>query len=74
MAKLVKRFSWLKFPALRYNMVSIFCMYLPDVLLQQGMDDDPDQGIKDNIEDIQHTVLIIGLRKGPGVYTKATGV
>lgn len=49
-------------------------MYLPDVLLQQGMDDDPDQGIKDNIEDIQHTVLIIGLRKGPGVYTKATGV
>ena len=55
-------------------MVSIFSTYLPDVLLQQGMDDDPDQGIEYNIEGIQHTMFIEGLREGPGVYTKASCV
>ena len=36
------------------------------------MDDDPDEGVEDNIQGIQHTMFIEGLREGPGVHTKTS--
>ena len=49
-------------------------MYLPDVLLQQGMDNDPDQGVEDNIKTVQYTMLIHSLWEGLGVHTKTSRV
>ena len=51
-----------------------YLLYLPDVLLQQGMDNDPDQCIEDNVEGVQDTMLIDSLREGLGVHTEAAGV
>ena len=48
--------------------------YLPDVLLEQGVDDDPDKGVEDNVQGIQYTMFIEGLREGPGVHTKTSRV
>ena len=36
------------------------------------MDDDPDEGVEDNIQGIQHTMFIEGLGEGPGVHTKTS--
>ena len=48
--------------------------YLPDVLLEQGVDDDPDKGVEDNVQGIQYTMFIEGLRERPGVHTKTSRV
>ena len=46
--QLLANFLSHKIPAIRH----LSYMYLPDVLLQQGMDDDPDEGIEDDIQGI----------------------
>ena len=51
-----------------------YLQYLPDVLLQQSMDNDPDQSIEDNVESVQDTMFIDSLREGLGVHTEAAGV
>ena len=38
------------------------------------MDDDPDQGVEDNIQGIQCSMLIVGLGEGLRVHTKTSRV
>ena len=38
------------------------------------MYDDPDKGIEDDIESVQHTMLVECLGEGPGVNTKAARI
>ena len=48
--------------------------HLPDVLLQQSMDDDPDKGIEDHIEEIQQAMLVESQWQRSVVQTSAVAI
>ena len=48
--------------------------YLPQILLEESMDDDPHQAIKASIDKIHKTMVVVDLRRGSVVYTSTQGI